>query len=106
MLDAGSEDMAFIASTGVTNDGLADSPNGEVVGLGPAGNKHDLIRPGAHECRHLASCLIHRRAGLLAEVVDAGRIAKLFSQVRHDARSRHSLAPGRMRSCLFPAGPR
>ena len=67
-----------------------------VVGLGAAGREDDLGRIGPDEASHVRARLVERRPGLLAEPVQAGRVAEALAQHRQH-RLQHARVQGRGR---------
>jgi hypothetical protein len=65
--------------------GFTDSAYSQVVGFGAAGNENDFIWASANQGSHLAPCPLNRGPGFLTLKVNAGRIAKLFSEVGHQS---------------------
>src|SRR6266567_2059014 len=74
--------------------GLADAQNGQVVCFGASGGEDNFIGPGADKRGYLSSCPVYSRARLLAHLVHAGRVAKLFGEVRQ-----HCLNDSRVNRC-------
>ena len=61
--------------------------DGEVVGLGGAGSPNDFPGIGVHQCRDLATRLLHRMIGIPTEHVGArSRVAEEFAEVGNHLR--------------------
>ena len=73
--------------------------DGEIIGLGAAGCEDDLVRPRVYQRSDLVAGLVDRRAGFLAEEMDARRIAELSAS--DTAASLRALLgrPGSLRCC-------
>ena len=56
----------------------------EVVRLGAAAREHDFRRIAANQRGDGRSRVVQQRFGLLAEVMNARRVAELFARGRHD----------------------
>src|SRR5215210_8727521 len=85
--------MLYLRSDEVTAmrfGGFGEPSNGQVVGLRAAGEQDHLVGASADESGHFAPRPVHGRASLLAEEMDARRVAVFLSQVRqhrvYDAR--------------------
>ena len=77
MLDRGDHDLAAADRADVQR-----AQDGGVVALGAAGREDDLARIGAEERRHFRAALLDHLRQAAAELVDAGRVAVVFGEIR------------------------
>src|ERR1043165_2956475 len=87
MFDRGSDYVTTLRS-------LAQTSNREVVGFSAAGSEDDLVLLRADQRCDFTSCTIDRCARLLAETMNARRVAK-----RLDDRARHRVRYARIDRC-------
>src|SRR4030095_3401011 len=81
MFDGRADDVAAVSFTG-----LANPANSQVVRLGAAGCKDNLVCSSAHQRSYLTPRAIDRRPSFLAKHMNAGSVAKMLGKEGHHRR--------------------